>query len=224
MQDYYVSPDIYMYYKKLGEEHHVKFTADSENIKEVSGGIVMNCNPFTYGHRYLIEQALRQVDVLYLFVVEEDASEYSFEERFEMVKQGVADLSDRIHVLPSGNYVISKETFGQYFEKDKEIREIADMDYDVRIFCEAVCKVFGITKRFVGTEPFDKVTKKYNETMARILPEYGIDFVEIPRLEMDGEAVNATRVRQLVREGRYDELARLVPESTVKRIVTGGTT
>jgi [citrate (pro-3S)-lyase] ligase len=176
----------------------------------------MNCNPFTYGHRYLIEQALRQVDVLYLFVVQEDASAYSFEDRFEMVQQGVSDLSGEIHVLPSGKYVISKDTFAQYFDKDKEIKEIADMDYDVRVFCEAVCKVFGITRRFVGTEPFDKVTKKYNETMAKLLPEYGFELIEIPRLETDGEVISASKVRRLVKEGRTEELSDLVPESTRK--------
>ncbi|EFA28598.1 ABC transporter, ATP-binding protein, partial [Haemophilus influenzae HK1212] len=38
------------------------------------GSIVMNANPFTLGHRYLIEQALQQCDHLHLFIVGEDAS------------------------------------------------------------------------------------------------------------------------------------------------------
>ena len=33
------------------------------------GAIVMNCNPFTMGHRYLIETAASQVDRLYVFVL-----------------------------------------------------------------------------------------------------------------------------------------------------------
>ena len=36
----------------------------------INGSIVMNCNPFTLGHRYLIEYAAKNVDNLYIFVVE----------------------------------------------------------------------------------------------------------------------------------------------------------
>ena len=38
------------------------------------GAVVMNCNPLTLGHRYLIEQALKQCDYLMIFVVQEDKS------------------------------------------------------------------------------------------------------------------------------------------------------
>lgn len=41
---------------------------------EKIGAIVMNANPFTLGHRWLVEQAARQCDWLHLFVVKEDAS------------------------------------------------------------------------------------------------------------------------------------------------------
>ena len=63
------------------------------------GAIVMNCNPFTKGHRYLIEQAAGQVDLLYIFVVEEDKSTFKFEDRIEMVRRGTVDL-DKVKVLP----------------------------------------------------------------------------------------------------------------------------
>lgn len=76
----------------------------------------MNCNPFTLGHRYLIEEACSQVDILYVFVVEEDKSYFKFEDRIEMVRQGTKDLK-QVQVLPSGKYIISKETFAQYFKK-----------------------------------------------------------------------------------------------------------
>jgi [citrate (pro-3S)-lyase] ligase len=213
-----VRPEINLYYKDMGIKYQAIKDVTDESI--VKGSIVMNCNPFTYGHRYLIEKALEQVDILYIFVVEEDKSQYSFDDRFEMVKEGTTDLKN-IYIMPSGRYIISNDTFSQYFDKEKDIREIKDMAYDVRIFCEAVCKVFGITKRFVGTEPFDKVTKKYNETMARILPEYGIEFVEIPRQEIDGMIISASNVRRLISEGKIDDICSLVPESTMKFFYRG---
>lgn len=178
------------------------------------GAIVMNCNPFTKGHRYLVEHALKQVDLLYVFVVEEDKSVFKFQDRFRMVQEGLKDL-ENIVVLPSGKYIISKETFSQYFTKD-QVQEVQSMDYDVRIFGEVVAPFLNITCRFVGQEPFDRVTNTYNETMKRILPEYGIDLIEIERVSNEiGQIISATMVRKLLEENRWDELRNFVPESTI---------
>ena len=40
-----------------------------------------------------------------------------------------------------------------------------------------------------------------------------MEVVEIPRLEKGGQAVSATAVRALVREGRWEETRALVPEA-----------
>ena len=53
---------------------------------EKVGCIVMNCNPFTSGHRYLIEYALKNVDYLFIFVVEEDQSVFLFMTDFRWLK------------------------------------------------------------------------------------------------------------------------------------------
>ena len=37
-----------------------------------------------------------------------------------------------------------------------------------------------LKKRFAGEEPFDAVTRQYNESMKKILLENGMEFVEIP--------------------------------------------
>lgn len=209
-QNYYIGWDIV---------HAVKESADENRFRnhKTTGAIVMNCNPFTNGHRYLIETALKRVENLYIYVVEEDKSAFSFADRFEMVKEGVADLQGEICVLPSGKYIISKDTFAQYFEKDKKIEEIVNMDFDVRIFGEVVCKEFGISMRFAGEEPFDTVTRAYNETMARILPEYQVEFVEIPRKTLsDGSFISATKVRDLLQCGNREALREMLPASTIR--------
>ena len=180
------------------------------------GAIVMNCNPFTYGHRYLIETASKQVDRLYIFVVEEDKSFFKFADRFEMVKNGTSDLKN-VCVVPSGNFIISAFTFPEYFMKDYVKEKDFDMSSDVEIFGEKIAPALHITKRFAGEEPFDVVTAKYNETMRTVLPKYGIEFVEIPRKVTDDNVViNATLVRQFLKERQWKELERLVPESTAK--------
>lgn len=180
------------------------------------GAIVMNCNPFTYGHRYLIEKAAAEVDRLYIFVVEEDKSFFKFNDRFEMVKNGTADFKN-VCVVPSGNFIISAFTFPEYFMKDYVKEKEFDMSSDVEIFGSKIAPALLITKRFAGEEPFDVVTKHYNDTMKEILPRYGVQFVEIPRASTgEGMIINATIVRKLLLENKFDEISKLVPDSTLQ--------
>ena len=181
------------------------------------GSIVMNCNPFTLGHRFLIEEALKAVDFLIIFVVEEDESLFSFQERFAMVCQGTSDL-EHIMVVPSGPYILSKNTFPEYFQKidDEDLKK--NTEDDVTLFAEKIAPRLGITYRFVGEEREDKVTNEYNEAMNKILPRYGIQVMEIPRKENSQSVISASRVRQCLSTNRMDELDMLVPAST-KRIL-----
>ena len=210
LQDYFIPWDVIAYYEEYLEKHELH-----KSLGKKVGAIVMNCNPFTLGHRYLIEKACGQVEILYVFVVEEDRSYFKFEDRIEMVRQGTKDLT-QVQVLPSGKYIISNETFAQYFEKDQIIRQIDDMDYDIRIFGGVIADMLGITCRFVGEEPFDKVTQKYNETMKRILPSYGVEVIEISRALAEGEIISASKVRQYLENKDMDGVKRLVPFSTAK--------
>lgn len=177
------------------------------------GAIVMNCNPFTLGHRYLIETASKQCKKLFVFVVEEDKSIFKFSDRFELVKKGTADLKNVI-VLPSGKFIISSLTFTDYFNKSKLQDKQIDPSMDVEIFAKHIAPAVGVNVRFVGEEPLDKVTKQYNDTMRRILPKYGIDFYEIPRKEEMGGVISASRVRKLLEEKKFSEIKKLVPKTT----------
>lgn len=212
IQNYYIGWDIWKYFSQYFEQYNLYKQAG--DVK--SGAIVMNCNPFTKGHRYLIEQALKTVEYLYIFVVEEDKSYFKFQDRLKMVKGGVSDLPG-VHVVPSGRYIISLDTFAQYFEKD-QIEKIDSMDYDVYIFGEVVAAGLGIQYRFVGEEPLDRVTRAYNETLKRILPVFDVTVVEIPRITVEKcgqEVVSATLVRKALQEKDTYMLERLCPESTV---------
>ena len=158
------------------------------------GAAVMNCNPFTKGHRYLIETAAKECDRLYVFVLSEDKSDFSAKDRFEMVKLGTADLSN-VTVLPTGPYLISSATFPTYFLKDRENAEAIHCLLDIEIFCKYYVPKFGITRRYVGTEPLSPMTNQYNDALKQHLPEKGIALREIPRLEQSGTPVSASAVR-----------------------------
>lgn len=188
---------------------------ESTGREPVQGAIVANCNPFTLGHRYLIETAAKNCDLLHLFILSEDRSCFTARERWSMVQAGTADL-ERVLLHETSDYLISSATFPTYFIKDRAKAADANCELDVRIFGACIAKPLGITKRFAGTEPEDEVTAAYNEKMRAVLPEYGVEFVEIPRLETDekGKPVSAGAVRRFLQEGNWTELQKLVPEST----------
>ena len=174
----------------------------------------MNCNPFTLGHEYLIEYAAARVKKLYIFVVEEDRSEFKFADRFKLVEAGTKQFPN-VEVLPSGKFIISQKTFSGYFNKENLQDVAVDSSEDVEIFAEEIAPTLGITIRFVGEEPEDTVTKSYNETMKKILPKFGVEVAEIPRKKIFDEVISAKKVRELLKVGDFEKLKNLVPESTL---------
>ena len=179
----------------------------------VIGAAVMNCNPFTLGHRYLVEQAAKECDRLYVFVLSEDRSYFKTADRMAMVKAGTADLPN-VTVLPTGPYLISSATFPTYFLKDRTAAPDAQCELDVAIFGKHYAPHFGITRRYVGSEPFCPVTGAYNRALHKLLPEYGICLSEIPRMETESTPVSATNVRKLIEEKNTEGVRGLVPETT----------
>ena len=176
------------------------------------GAAVMNCNPFTRGHRYLIETAARECDHVYVFVLSEDRSFFSAEDRMAMVKLGTADLSN-VTVLPTGPYLISSATFPTYFLKDREQAQSVQCQLDIQIFVRHFVPKFGITHRYVGTEPLSPMTRQYNEAL-RQLEDYGITLCELTRLEREETPVSASAVRAMLEQGNTVKLRALVPETT----------
>ncbi|MDO4975398.1 MAG: adenylyltransferase/cytidyltransferase family protein, partial [Alphaproteobacteria bacterium] len=183
------------------------------NLNKKIGAIVMNCNPFTLGHRYLIEKASSMVDKLYIFVVEEDKSIFPFKDRLELVKLGTEDLKN-VTVLPSGKYMISLLTLPGYFSKDSKTVDTIDASKDLNLFAQYIAPALGINVRFAGTEPLDKFTCEYNKSMKKELPKFNIEFCEIDRKAIDGNIISASKVRQLLSEQKFEELEKYVPKTT----------
>lgn len=184
-----------------------------EALSPKIGSIVMNCNPFTLGHRYLIDRALEQCDFLIVFLVEEDSSFFSFEDRLQLVAEGTKDLNN-VAIIPSGRFILSSLTFEEYFNKAEMQDRIIDTTLDITVFAQEIAPCLHITKRFAGEEPFDAVTKQYNETMRLILPEYGIEFIEIPRIRIGDEIVSASRVRESLKNKDFLTIKSMVPTTT----------
>lgn len=209
-----------------------------------NGAIVMNANPFTKGHRYLVEQAASQVDNLYVIVVKEDRSRFPYVERKAMIEAGCAGL-DNVIVCEGSDYAISAATFPTYFLKKLDDATDTQIALDLDLFVNHIAKPLGVTVRFAGSEPEDALTRRYNELMAEILPGTSvavvrqahqpdpelvkgsalrqarrpIDFVEIPRLEQKGKPLSATSLRRALDKGGFKEAMEYIPKSTVPNLV-----
>lgn len=178
------------------------------------GVVVMNCNPFTLGHRYLIEQAAKQVERLFVMVVREDCSLFAYAERKAMVEQGVAHL-ENVTVIDGSEYAISQATFPTYFLKRLDDAADTQMLLDLDLFHRHIAPALGATVRFVGTEPTDRLTRRYNQLMHEVLA----DVREIARLEKKGNAVSASRVRKAMEQGDMSTIRQLVPPTTLPYII-----
>ena len=193
-------------------------TLPEAKAQGVIGAAVMNCNPFTKGHRYLIETAAKECDHVYIFVLSEDKSEFSAADRMNMVKLGTADLPN-VTVLPTGPYLISSATFPTYFLKDREQAGTVQCLLDIDIFCKYYAPKFAITRRYVGTEPLSPMTNQYNQALLAALPEKGIEVRQIPRLEQEDIPVSASAVRAALAAGETEKLRQLVPQTTYEYLV-----
>ncbi|XBS71588.1 [citrate (pro-3S)-lyase] ligase [Acerihabitans sp. KWT182] len=184
------------------------------------GAVVMNANPFTLGHGYLAEQAAAACHWLHIFVVREDVSLFSYAERLDMVRAGVAHIANAT-VHPGSDYLISRATFPGYFLRDSQLISQTYSAIDLLIFRDYIAPALGITHRFVGTEPYCPVTDQYNRDMRVWLEEPArsasppVTVVEIPRkCHASGWAISASEVRALLKERRMSPIREIVPPST----------
>ena len=174
--------------------------------------IVMNANPFTNGHRYLVEKAARENDVVHLFVLSEDLSHYPGSVRLALVQAGIAPLKN-VYVHPTGDYIISAATFPSYFLREDDDVTTIQARLDARIFKEHIAPALGITKRYVGHEPYSAATAIYNNALQQEFA--GTPQLEIvERLRADGEYISASRVRELIANGNLEAVRPLVPPTT----------
>jgi [citrate (pro-3S)-lyase] ligase len=177
--------------------------------------IVVNCNPFTRGHQYLIEKASSENDIVYLFVVEEDRSVFPFEIRLDLIKKGVAHL-DNIVILNGSNYIVSGATFPSYFLKNEDVDDVAkkQTELDITIFIKYIVPILNIKKRYIGTEMYCKTTSQYNKTMMSMLPKAGIEVIEVNRKEINNNYISASKIRDAIKHDDIESFKDFLPITT----------
>ncbi len=186
------------------------------NARKPIGVIVMNANPFTLGHRFLVEQSSELVERLYVVVVREDCSMFSYNERKAMVSQGVRDIGNVV-VVDGSDYAVSAATFPTYFLKQLSDATDTQIILDLDLYCRRIAPALGATIRFFGSEPTDPLTRRYNELMHQQLGEEHVH--EIQRKQQEGSAISASRVRKAMMEGCIWDAIQLVPPTTIPYII-----
>lgn len=186
------------------------------NARKPIGVIVMNANPFTLGHRFLVEQSSELVERLYVVVVREDCSMFSYNERKAMVSQGVRDIGNVV-VVDGSDYAVSVATFPTYFLKQLSDATDTQIILDLDIYRRRIAPALGATIRFFGSEPTDPLTRRYNELMHQQLGEEHVH--EIQRKQQEGSAISASRVRKAMMEGCLWDAIQLVPPTTIPYII-----
>lgn len=182
------------------------------------GCIVLNANPFTLGHLYLVEKAARECDWLHVFVVGEDASIFSYADRYALVSDGIKNI-DNVTLHHGSDYIISRATFPGYFLREEAVVDRGWTGIDLLLFRQYIAPALGITHRYVGTEPFDTVTNKYNTDMECWLqhaasPAPPISVVAVPRTCIHAVAISASAVRKLSAQKDFTAVKELVPTTT----------
>ena len=208
---------IELYCKDLLLES-LKLDKDLKKYKSVSS-IVMNCNPFTTGHRYLIEKASKESDLVHLFILSEDKSVFPSNIRYALVKDGIKDL-DNVIIHKATDYIISSSTFPSYFLKKKTDVAKSQAMIDAKIFSKHIASTLNIKRRYIGTEPNCEVTALYNDVLKNVLFKDNIDVLEVERTSSNGEVVSASKVRSYLKYGDFEKVKNMVTENTYEFLLS----
>ena len=203
---------VFMENRRTGFRDYLKSLSGYKK-EGTSAAIVMNANPFTLGHQYLVESAAVEYDTVHLFVVSEEKSLIPFEIRKKLVLEGTSHIPNII-CHDSGPYIVSNATFPSYFQKSEEDVIRSHAETDVAVFAR-IAEALGITARFVGEEPDSLVTGLYNKVMQDELPEHGISCFVVPRVMNHYGTVSASTVRSLIKDGNMSVLSEYLPESSL---------
>jgi len=195
-------------------------TLKRQTVTNAVAAIVVNCNPFTNGHKFLIEKAAAENEIVYLFVVEEDLSAFPFKVRWELIRKGIGHLKN-VLMVRGGMYIVSGSIFPSYFLKNETTGDVMgkQAELDVQIFAKYVVPVLGITKRYVGTEQYCTTTAAYNLAMKNILPAVGVEVIEVMRLATTATTklpifISASNIRQAIKMDKLNDVIEFLPDST----------
>ena len=196
-----------------------------------AGSLVLCCEHFTNGHRYLIENAAKYVSHLYCFIADDYQTDMSFNDRFRKAIECTKGLK-KVTIVPGSKFAVSFKYFydkykvnfndtkstelyeNYYKNKDNIVDIFKDAVTDVTIFAKSVAPALGIKKRFSGGEPAGRATHAYNSIMQDILSQYNIDYQIIPKTASSDIALIESLIKNYIEKQQFGEINELVPPVT----------
>ena len=202
--------------KRMKVKINVEYGSVNQDIQ--IGSIVMNANPVTLGHQYLIEKSSLENDLTLVFVVEENNQEFDFQSRYSLVYL-TCKKYENVVVLPASKYIVSKSTFPTYFLSEDIVDNEVSL-IDGLIFKKYFMEQLNISKRYVGSEVKEKMND-YNKTLQSILED---KLVLLDRISFEGQVVSASYVRELLKKGSIEEALKYIPREchSIFKMITYG--
>jgi hypothetical protein len=181
-----------------------------------AGAVMLNSNPFTNGHRHLVESAASSMRHVYVFVAEDDKSVFPFSDRLRLTIDGTKHIAN-VTVIPGGRYIVTQKSIESSASGRGRKKTIAGAHFDIEIFARYIANALNIAAVYSGGGDRSRESGKssdFDAAMSEILPRYGIAYNLIPKREYRGAPLSAGLVRSLMREQRFSEIERVVPPST----------
>jgi [citrate (pro-3S)-lyase] ligase len=179
-----------------------------------NGAVVINADPFSLGHQYLVECAAARTDTVYVLVPNEGRFVLPLVDRLELARRGTAHIPNAV-VTDAGPYVLGPATVPAYFLKPGDQPDQVALEIDADLFGRHIAPFLNITTRIVGTEPLDPATRSYNQALFRRLSKWGLRLVEIERKKIGDRWINTAHVHNALARSDWREVEAFVPLSTL---------
>ncbi len=208
-----------------GLEEWEKSLAAAIEGKNVDACIVMNANPLTVGHRYLVELASRRSSGLLVLVIqgspesggkgnhENTGIKFPFQVRLEMARTCLSEIPGVV-VLPSGPYIISRDDYPKHFLSDEMGPASAHAVLDSMVFCH-VLNSLGIDKAFAGDEPRDELSEIHLNALRIECRDRGIALKVAERKRLGERYISSALARQAMADKDMEMLRAIVPKSVI---------
>lgn len=179
-----------------------------------NSAVLINANPFTFGHAHLVEQAARIADTVYVFVHRDGPYLFPPAVRLELARRGVAHIANAV-VTDTGPYRLRADAFPGYFLRPDDDADAIRMGLEGQLFGRHIAPPFHIRSRVVGSEPLDPAGRGYNQMIRPQLAQWDIRLVEIERTQRGGLWISTKQARKALLEGNSVRLAAMVPEAVL---------
>lgn len=206
------NPDMYSHFERLSKVKNYlrRFTK--------IGTVTIYASPFTKGHQYLINMALKHCDIIVVFVVSDNFHTLNSIDRVEMVRRNYVN-NEKVIVIPTETYFASKQYFPEYSSKVSGSELQKTIYYQEIASSKYLYAYLGITVRFLGEEETDSVTQKYNAVVRKCCKENNIELFIIPRLKINGVEVSGSSCRNAILNKDMVSMQKLLPLATYEYVI-----